>query len=588
MTNAYALTLTCLIVLLAPATTVVAQNALGDGHALDANNSRTGGRSNNAVSGRFSGLSAAAPRSFGRSFNMTTDAEFRTHNIDNVAERLVSESLYNNPWYWQNIGSLYTEMATGGSGAATSFAAEQQGYYNPFFYDQWESPRGRMAIAAGTKLTGLPSPLDGAPAQTDPGTAGNVLQVPTGGSTFLHDDRLGTMMRSGRDHWRRGSTRRVMGNGMAADRSPIRYTLSNLRGLGRIKQTASPLDIGLTDWDTTRLTDDRLSSRLVDPIGLAWSTRFERLDLSSGKLDAQKVNGSRPGLMRPVMQAVADRYSALRPRAGSTKAALEALDRDYLRIRGAIIQTGHEPLSETLAYAVRQTQAGSVTSQLGGQTPQGTSAGTSTATSEAGPIALEPGTDESLLLTPSEFGLILIHDQKIEALSSGDRSRFDDLVAAGEKALGEGAYLRADRRFTRALRFVPGQPLATAGLINAQVGAGLYLSAALTLKSLLGFEPAMIDVRFSAQLLPQQRDLDRAISLLTKRLSMREDLDRNGLILAWIGHQIDRPIVIEAGLDAMRVSGRDPHFTKLLEQVWQGSDAPSDETPGGVPANPTP
>ena len=581
MTKAPAPTLTCLLGLLGLLTqvsAVVAQDALGDGHALDANTSRTDGRGNNAVSGRFSGLGAATPRTFNRSFSLTTDAEFRTHNIDNVGERLVSESLYNNPWYWQNVGSLFTEMATGGSGAATSFAAEQQGYYNPFFYDQWATPRGRMAIAAGTKLTGVPSPLDGAPSQPAAGQAGNVLQVPTGGSTFLHDDRLGSMMRSGRDHWRRGSTRRVAGNGMGGDRSPIRYTLSNLRGLGQIKQTASPLDIGLSDWDTTRLTDDRMSSRFVEPIGVPWSTRFQQLSLSSEQMEPDHVNGSRPGLMRPVMQEVADRYTALRPSAGSAQEALEALDRDYLRIRGAIVQTGHEPLSETLAHATELTQAGTATSGSPDTTPQGTQG-----TQDTDPTTLEPGTGDRHLLTPGEFGLILIHDRQIEALSSGDRSRFDDLVAAGEKALTEGAYLRADRRFTRALRFVPGQPLATAGLVNAQIGAGLYLSAALTLKSLLGFEPAMIDVRFSSELLPRQPDLDRAISLLTKRLTVRQDLDRNGLILAWIGHQIDRPIVIEAGLDAMRVSGRDPHFTQLLEQVWQPKKTEGAQTPAQSP-----
>jgi hypothetical protein len=117
----------------------------------------------------------------------------------------------------------------------------------------------------------------------------------------------------------------------------------------------------------------------------------------------------------------------------------------------------------------------------------------------------------------------------------------------------------------------------------------LYLSAALTLKSVLGFQPEMIDVRFDTALLPQEAALNRAISITTGRITKEQDLDRNGLLLAWLGHQLDRPILIQIGLDAMHQSGRDKHFTDLLEQVWSEDAASAPvATPDRTPLKPVP
>jgi len=547
------------------------QNALGGGNALDANPSATGGRVNRSTSSRFN-LGPAAPRSFRRTFSPTTDAEFRRHNIDNVGTTLITDSLYNNPWYWQNAGSLYTEMLTAGSGVGSSFAAQQQGQFNPFFYDQWTTPGGRMRLAAGQRLTGLASPLDTSATQPAPGAQGNVLQVPMGGSTFLQDDRMGSMVRSGRDAWREGGRPRVVGAGMARGEQPVRFLMSPLRGVTMASQSASPIDIGLDDWDSARMFNDHIAARKMEAPGRAWNTRFARLEMSSNRIEPGTVPGSDPGVIRPVMQAVADRYATLRPSAGSAADALDALDRQYRRMRTAVVRGGDAPLSELIARLDEEIEAGTVGGQPAAGDGASTDAESGTETSEPG--LLEPAPTKPL--TPAEFGLIIKHGQRLTTLSSGDRTRFDDLVAAGEKALREGLYLHADRRFSRALRFVPGQPLATAGLVNSQIGGGLYLSAALTLKSLLGFESMMIDVRFDAALLPRERELDRAISLLTSRIQKQHDLDRYGLILAWLGHQLDRPNLIEAGLDAMRRSGRDPHFTAQLEQVWVDSPADVD------------
>ena len=545
-------------------TPAMGQNALGSGHALDANTRRGSGGLNSSAPSVVSRLGRAAPRSFGRTFDLTSDAAFRHHNIQNVGGQLLTESLYNNPWYWQNVGSLYTEMLTGGSGSPSALAGMQQGFNNPFFYDQWETPTGRMQLGAVQQLVGLPSTLDEQRERIAPGKPGNLLQVPMRNSMFLQDDRLGSMIRSGRDHWRRGASTVVAGRGMSAEKRSMRHTMSYMRGIGRIAGGTSPNDIGLDDWDTSRLSSDQMSARRIEPPGQPWSTRFARLTMTAGRMQPDRVNGSVPGLLRPVMQSIADRYTTIRPR-GTADEAMKALDHDYARIRSALLQSGHEPLDELLAFLDDEAAARAATGDAGSST--GDEVDTTLIP------GLEPGTLEPM--TALDFGMILIHGQQIESLSMGDHSRFDDLVAAGEQALREGEYLRADRRFTRALRFIPGQPLATVGLISSQVGAGLYLSAALTLKSLLVFQPEMIDARLNEALLPRPQELDRTISILTGRLQKDEDLHRYGLILAWIGHQLDRDHLVQSGLDAMRRSGRESVFTSLLEQIWTADDAAS-------------
>lgn len=546
-------------------TPAMGQDALGSGQALDANARRGSGGHNSSAPAVFSRLGGATPRSFGRTFDLNSDAAFRHHNIQNVGGQMLTDSLYNNPWYWQNAGSLYTEMLTGGSGSASSLVGLQQGFNNPFFYDQWETPTGRMQLGASQQLVGLHNTLDEQGERIAPGSPGNLLQVPTRNSTFLQDDRLGSMIRSGRDHWRRSATSVVAGRGMSQNQQSMRYTLSYLRGIGRIARAATPRDIGLDDWDTSRLSNDQISARPIEPPGQPWSTRFTRLTMTDGRMEPSRVNGSVPGLLRPVLQSIADRYTTIRPR-GTAEEAMQALDHDYKRIRGALLQSGHEPLDELLAYLDEEAVAKAATGVSGSTT--GDEADTTQVP------GLEPGTLEPM--TALDFGLILIHGQQIESLSTGDHSRFDDLVAAGERSLREGEYLRADRRFTRALRFIPGQPLATVGLISSQVGAGLYLSAALTLKSLMVFQPEMIDVQLNEALLPRPQELDRTISILTGRVQKDEDLHRYGLILAWIGHQLDRDHLVQSGLDAMRRSGRESDFTALLEQIWTSVETTSD------------
>jgi hypothetical protein len=516
---------------------------------------------------------------------MTSNMQFRAHNIDNVSESLIGESLYNNPWYWQNLGSLDTELMTGGSGLPIASTGSNGDFYNPYFYDQWKTTSGRRHSGAMSREIGMRSdmyqplqdnrerPSHVGPAAL-PGTADPLALTPSQPGllavdrTVLAGHRLDTALRSNIDDSWSGRIERQLGRGMGPNNQPLRYIGSSLRGLGTAPADAAILDTGLSAYDLARLREDQIAGRALPSVGRAWDTRFKDLTRSATAIDTRIEPGATPlpvtEDLKATYQAMADRYASLHPATMSLEQRLEALDLDYRRMRGELI-TGPAWMTAHRPSAIEPMVPGGLTNE---STPPSSEPGAVEPTEPSStPVVVEPVPR----LAWEDYGLLLRHGQRIDRFDTGDHGRFNDLVAAAEQRLGAGDYFWAERRFNRALRFIPGHPLATAGMGHAQIGASLYLSAALTLQSLLAFQPEMIDVQYGEGLLPAQKDLDRAVSILTARIHGDVDLDRYGFLLAYIGHQLDRQDLVEAGLDAMRRGGADQNFTQLLAEVWGAS-----------------
>jgi hypothetical protein len=174
-----------------------------------------------------------------------------------------------------------------------------------------------------------------------------------------------------------------------------------------------------------------------------------------------------------------------------------------------------------------------------------------------------------------EFGLILRHGERIDALASGDIERFDELMRSAEEGLREGRYFWAERRFNRALRFVPGHPMATAGLAHTQLGAGLYRSAGLTLRSLFTHQPEMIDATYDPALLPNPPRLQEAVTTMEARLRLMDDPSSSGFLLAYLGRVLGERELVERGLDALAQHAPGDPLLPLLEEIWlHGASAP--------------
>ncbi|MEY5031233.1 MAG: hypothetical protein RL354_264 [Planctomycetota bacterium] len=175
------------------------------------------------------------------------------------------------------------------------------------------------------------------------------------------------------------------------------------------------------------------------------------------------------------------------------------------------------------------------------------------------------------IISVDEAARILRHGRTIDSLSRDDRRRVDELAKQGEAALRAGDYFRAERRFEQAQALASDNPLAEAGIAHAQLGAGLYLSASLTLRNLFEAFPELIDAKYDRALLPAPERLATAVSVMRERIKRGDDVAGYGLILAYIGHQTADRAMVEEGLAAIAGNERLDTVRKLLEGVWLGA-----------------
>lgn len=181
---------------------------------------------------------------------------------------------------------------------------------------------------------------------------------------------------------------------------------------------------------------------------------------------------------------------------------------------------------------------------------------------------------ESAGLSIDEMARILRHRTQIGELSVTDRGRLARAVFQGEAALRDGRFFKAERRFEDAITINPGNPLLELARANAQLGAGLYLSAALTLNRTFTGSPEVIDARFKPELLPNRTRLDFAVVAIRERLDRGHDLPGYGISLAYIGHQTGQPELIGEGLAFVKGEPRWEVFGRLLRGIWL--DDPTD------------
>lgn len=184
------------------------------------------------------------------------------------------------------------------------------------------------------------------------------------------------------------------------------------------------------------------------------------------------------------------------------------------------------------------------------------------------PVVVDP--TRGVIPTLDSFGIALRHGQVITTYATGNDDRFTELVKQAEESLAAGEYFWAERRFQRALRFQQNHPLATAGRGHAQLGAGLYLPAALTLKFVLARYPELIDLRYSPSLLPPDIRLGQNIEAVRERVDQGVDGADMGFLLAYIGHQTGNRTLVEEGLSSFEEHEPNDRLLPLLKSVWLG------------------
>lgn len=175
-------------------------------------------------------------------------------------------------------------------------------------------------------------------------------------------------------------------------------------------------------------------------------------------------------------------------------------------------------------------------------------------------------------------GLKSVGQAKLESLvrprvSTGERrpnlSAYESHMAAGQDALSKGKFFDAEDRFTRAIAAMPGEPLAQVGRVHAQLGAGLFLSAASNLRQLFAEHPEMIGANYGPNLVPGNDRTERLVQ------QFRADMTREqpalgkdaAFLMAYLGHiRADNDLML-TGLSEMtkRANMEDPSEVTLLE-----------------------
>lgn len=334
---------------------------------------------------------------------------------------------------------------------------------------------------------------------------------------------------------------------------------SSIRGLQVGPVQTQPQFLGLTTYDMARVIEDVQAGRLTAPVGSRFESRFNTL-MDDPRVDVQpdgstvdatqtntRVDPSQGPDHRAILESIARRYANAQNVDVHLQAnLLNQLDDEYEDLRNQL---------------------------LGMKAPPGESGPAIVPVEDVEPNedAGQPEGDEQVeerRFDPNRLGAMLRHNRRIETYAGTDETRFNELLGEAEEKLRSGQYFWAENRFDRALRFMPGNPMARAGRAHAQIGAGLYVPAALSLRQLLTSRPEMIDVSYEANLIPNAVRLSIAIDYLQGRLNVGRDRGSNAFLLAYIGHQTDDRATIEQGLDAMTEADPQDTLIPLLRSIW--------------------
>ena len=167
---------------------------------------------------------------------------------------------------------------------------------------------------------------------------------------------------------------------------------------------------------------------------------------------------------------------------------------------------------------------------------------------------------------------------------------FESRMAEGQRRLAEQRYFDAEAAFTVAAAANRDHPMAVVGRAHAQLGAGLFLSAAANLRGLFIAHPELVSTRYGPAVLPPRERAAVLASQLKADLAKENGaLGQDGaLLLAYLGRQYSIPGWLDPGLKELRARMKpddpaDEVLVSLLGQVW-GTTESSTPSPAAAPS----
>lgn len=166
--------------------------------------------------------------------------------------------------------------------------------------------------------------------------------------------------------------------------------------------------------------------------------------------------------------------------------------------------------------------------------------------------------------------------------------RYTVYMRSAEELLAKERYFDAEERFISAMSSRDGDVNAAVGRAHAELGGGLFLSAALNLRQIFIGHPEVTGMRYGPGLLPAPQRLEELVPMLREGVDSPTTGADTGLLLAYIGFQRQRPDEISQGLDALAKHGdeSDNRMSEMLRGIWldagkQGVDDSAAPADGG-------
>lgn len=187
--------------------------------------------------------------------------------------------------------------------------------------------------------------------------------------------------------------------------------------------------------------------------------------------------------------------------------------------------------------------------------------------------SIDPESKLGKLLSELDYDL-----PRMRTLVGKDENRVNNLLAKGEQELKAERYIVAESIYRQVLRETSGDPLAKAGMIHSQMGAGMIRSAAFNLRGLFADHPELIALRYDAKLMPETERLRWLQGRLQTMITEGRNGADPGLVLAYLGYQLEAPPLIEYGLAVAETAApRDP-LMPVLKKIWiDGEDAEAEQ-----------
>lgn len=203
--------------------------------------------------------------------------------------------------------------------------------------------------------------------------------------------------------------------------------------------------------------------------------------------------------------------------------------------------------------------------------------------------ALPPGA-----IDPKILELLRERGGRVSEFTKAGYDAYSTHMRRGQELLAAERYFDAEERFAAALNQRNADPMAAVGRLHAQIGASMFMSATINLRSLLTSNPELIGTRYAPELLPTEHRVREIMARLDELIAAGRGLPPDaGLLLAYLGYQTGDRTAIVRGLNAASVAARGSEesprderldaLVRVLRDVWLSPEAGAAKPPGAAP-----